>query len=454
MIARLERINPLVRLAAGAVIVLALLVLGVRFGAVVNLGGGRGTLSVSDAEQCLRRGGNIYFNVTFGSEEYLRRLGEWETAEARERTSQAFVVSANTHVGTIRELSLDGRIFLVSDGVTYPAAGRVESSSTHHNTYLVFFPRFDMEGKPLFEKESGSFDIVIRDIEFPERRFTFRHPLPVVTGSSGMTPGRLLMLAGSVMAALLVACTPCLVGSLTVGSMAIGTAGSLAGRSDELVAAARKRIVRGALLNIGALVVVYLLVALAIGAFKWQVEDLRPAELVGGLILLLVGLSFVRHWRPVARVEGAVLRSLAWIHPFFGRYVRPADEVLGSGNSSAMGASLAMVCSVAGAPTLSTAIILPVMVYAGLTNIYWAMLILLAYLIVVALPFFLIAVGLGEWLLNVSIRWRRRLLVANGFLLITLGLVLFVSPTWLAGVLSTPARVVVRPFTLIFRLGG
>jgi len=450
---QLERVNPLVKLVVGAFMVIVLLVLGMRFGSIVTSGRGKGTLSVSDAEECLRKGGNIYFNITFGHEEYLKRIGEWEAAEARARTSQAFVINANTHVGTIEELSLDGRIFLVSDGIRYPAAGKVLRSTTHHNTYLVFFPRLDMKGKPLFEKESGSFDIVIRDIEFPERRFTFRHPLPGTTEASDRSIGRLLMLAGSVMAALIVACTPCLVGSLTVGSLATGTAGSLAGGKSS-VAAARRRIVRGALGTIGTLVVSYLLVVLVIGAFKWQVESLRPAELVGGLVLLVIGLSFLRHWGPTARLEGVIFRSLARVLPFFARYVRQADEVLGSGGSMAMGASLAMVCSVAGAPTLSIAVILPVMVYAGLTDIYWALVVLLVYLIVVAVPFFLIAAGLGEWLLGVSLRWRQRLLVANGFLLIGLGLFLFLNPKVLVGALSMPARAVVKPLMLIFRLSG
>lgn len=453
MMTRLEQLNPLVKLSIGSFIVLALLVLGLRFGSVVSLGGGKGTLSVSDAEQCLRKGGNIYFNVTFGNEEYLKRYGEWETAELRQRSSQAFIVSANAHVGTISDISLDGKIFLVNDGVKYPAAGGVLESTTHHNTYLVFFPRQDMEGKAIFEKETGSFDILIKDIEFPDRVFTFRHPLPGA-GPPVFDFKRLMMLGGSVMAALLVACTPCLVGSLSVGSMATGTAGSLAGGDKDAVATARKRIVKGAVLNISALVVTYLLVALVIGAFKWDAEDLRPVEFVGGVILLVIGLSFLRGWGPVARLERAVRRLVAGIHPALARYAREGDDALSSPGSSAMGASLALVCSVAGAPTLSTAIILPVMVYAGITDIYWALVLLLAYLLVVALPFFLIAVGLGEWLLNASIQWRHRLLVANGFLLLGLGVLLFFSPTALAGALSVPARLVVKPFMLIFQLVG
>jgi hypothetical protein len=115
-----------------------------------------------------------------------------------------------------------------------------------------------------------------------------------------------------------------------------------------------------------------------------------------------------------------------------------------------MGVSLAMVCSVAGAPTLTTAIIFPVMIYAGLNDIYWSLLILLTYLVVTAVPFLLIAMGLGEALLNISMRLRHRLLIANAFLLIGLGAMLLLSPETVAGVLSAPARLIVEPMSWIF----
>lgn len=451
MFGRLARLNPIAKLVTGSVIVIVLLVVGIRYGSAVSVAGG-GTLSVSDAEECLIKGGNIYFNVTFGNEEYLKRFGDWETAQARMATSRAFIISVNTHVGTIKDIDLDGKIFLLSDGVTYPAAGNVLGSTTHHNTYLAFFPSLDMEGEPLFERDNGTFDIIINDIEFPERIFTFRHPLPGAT--SDLDFPRLLMLAGSVMAALLVACTPCLVGSMTVGSLATGTAGSIGEADPAAMARARRRIARSALLNMTTLVVTYLLVAFVVNAFKLETTDLRPVELVGGLILLVIGYAFVRNWGPIVRAENAVLRLLAGIHPRFAEHADRARDPLTSRGSSAMGASLAMVCSVAGAPTLSTAIILPVMVYAGLTDIYFALILLTVYLIVVAVPFFLIAVGLGEALLNASIQWRNRLLIGNGFLLLSLGLLLFVSPTTVAGAVSTPARMVVRPFMLVFELVG
>jgi hypothetical protein len=75
---------------------------------------------------------------------------------------------------------------------------------------------------------------------------------------------------------------------------------------------------------------------------------------------------------------------------------------------------------------------------------------LLAYLVVTAVPFFLIAIGLGEYLYNISFKLRNRLLVANAFVLIGLGAMLIISPEGVAGVLSYPARLILDPLSLLF----
>ena len=90
------------------------------------------------------------------------------------------------------------------------------------------------------------------------------------------------------------------------------------------------------------------------------------------------------------------------------------------------------------------------MIYAGLNDIYWSLIILLAYLIVTAVPFLLIATGLGEALLNISLRLRHQLLIANAILLIGLGTMLLVSPEGVANVLSVPARLIVEPMSWLF----
>lgn len=448
----LNQVHPVLKLGIGIAIVLVLLLIGYRLGSGVSLGSTGGTVSVSDAEVCLRRGSTIYFTAILGTEEYLKKLGVWEEAALRFRTAQAFVLNATAHVGTIRELALDNKVFLAADGIRYPSVGQVLGLTTHHDTYLVFFPRYDMQGKPLFERESGTFDLVIElgeevDPILPQRVLTFRHPLPKV-GVARSDFTRVLMLIGATLAALLLTCTPCLVGSLMVGSLTMGAAvsGQPSAVSGQQI---RAEMMRKTLYYLAALIIAYLTVAMVVNIYNLQAESLRPVEMFGGVLLLLMGLNFLRSWRPVGRL-------VAWSRSQVVSLVRLQDYQttgladFGSESSSAMGASLAMVCSVAGAPTLSTAIILPVMIYAGLSDLSWAFLVLLIYLLISAVPFFLIAVGLGEFLLTASLRLRHILLVANGFLLVGLGLLLILSPQAVADTLSAPARFLLAPFRWLF----
>ncbi len=336
------------------------------------------------------------------------------------------------------------------EGIRYPTVGRAIASTTHHDTYLVFLPRYDHDGRPIFEQKEGYFQILIEGVDIPaERVFRFNLPLPL-SGGRDVDLARMLMLMGAAMAAMLLTCTPCLVGSLTVGSLTMGTAwGS---KSEAAARKVRAEMIKKTLYYLTALVVAYAAVAVAASAFDISVEDIRPAEVMGGVLLVIVGLGFLRSWQPVIWLENMAVKLVVRIFPGFKEFTTDAapEPVFGPGSSSAMGASLAMVCSVAGAPTLTTAIIFPVMIYAGLNDIYWSLLILLAYLIITAVPFLLIAMGLGEALLNISMRFRHRLLIANAFLLIGLGAMLLLSPESVADVLSVPARLIVEPMSWLF----
>ena len=445
------KLSPLAKLGIGIALVVLLLIIGYRFGgAGVSDRDQGGTINVSDAEVCLRAGGTIYFNVTYGTETYLRKIGLWEEAEPKLKFSQPFVFSASTHVGTIIDLDLEGKVFLEFDGVRYPAVGNGIASTTHHNTWLVFLPKFDMMGEPIFDKETGSFEINIEGVDIPDHRvFLFNFPLPLASGTQ-ISSERILMLVGATMAAMLLTCTPCLVGSLTVGSMAMGTVwGFEQEKSAEII---RKRMIRQTLYYLAALVVGYAAVAIAASAYDISLEDIRPIEVMGGVLLVIVGLVFLRSWKPIIILENAIVRLVVKVFPSFSKFTTDDEPqaTIGSSSSTAMGASLAMVCSVAGAPTLTTAIIFPVMIFAGLNNIYWSLSILLLYLVVTAIPFFFIAIGLGEFLYSLSVRLRNKLLVANAFVLIALGAMLIISPEGVAGVLSYPARLVLDPLSILF----
>jgi hypothetical protein len=448
---RINNLKPLTKLSIGSLIVIILLVIGYKFGgAGVSGQKNQGTISVSDAEVCLKAGGTIYFNVTYGSDTYLKKIGFWEQAQSKLKYSQAFVLNASTHVGTIQDLDIEGKVFLRFDGITYPAVGDAFASTTHHNTWLIFLPKFDMVGDPIFDLPEGQFEIVIDGVDIPDHRvFTFLLPLPIAGGQQ-LTFSRILMILGATMAAMLLTCTPCLVGSLTVGSLAMGSAwgSGTENPTNEI----RKNLVKQTTYYLIALVVSYAAVAIAASAFKVTLDDIRPIEIMGGVLLMIVGITFLREWKPVAWIENRIAKLIVKTIPSFSQFVtdESPEQGLESNSSTAMGASLAMVCSVAGAPTLTTAIILPVLIFAGLNDIYWSLLILLIYLVITALPFFLISVGLGEYLLSLSFSMRKKLMIGNAFVLFGLGVMLIVSPEAMAGILSAPARMIIEPLSYLF----
>lgn len=451
MLQALNKLNPINKVILGAAIVVALLIVGYRYGGTgITDSSKGGSISVSDAEVCLKAGGTIYFNVTYGTETYLKKVGLWDQAEEKLRYSQPFIFNAGTHVGTIRDLNLDGKIFLEYDGIRYPTVGQAVASSTHHDTWLVFLPKFDMVGDPIFENTTGSFTIWIEGVDIPAvRELVFNFPLPIA-GGQGVGPRQMLMIVGATMAAMLLICTPCLVGSLTVGSLAMGSAwGDEEAYSAQEI---RKKLIKQTAYYLLALVIGYAAIAIAASAFKVSLEDIRPIEIMGGVLLSILGIGFLRTWKPIIWLENLFVAAILKVFPGFRKYVTDEEPEAGmvSMSSSAMGASLAMVCSVAGAPTLTTAIILPVVIFAGLNDLYWSILILLAYLLITALPFFLISVGLGEYLLNLSLAWRHKLLVANGFVLLALGIMLVFSPEGVAGILSAPARLILEPLSLLY----
>lgn len=447
----LSKLNPIYKLAIGSAIIIALLVIGYRFGGKgISGSGDRGTISVSDAEVCLRAGGTIYFTVTYGTETYLQKLGLWEDAQPKLRYSQPFVLNASTHVGTIRDLSLEGKIFLVAEDIRYPTVGQPIASSTHHDTWLVFLPKFDMDGEPIFDRDTGSFTIFIEGVDIPAvREFTFNYPLPIANGQM-VEPAQLLMIIGATMAAMLLTCTPCLVGSLTVGSFAMGSAWG--DDTEDTAKEIRAKLVKQTVYYLIALIIGYAAVAIAASAFNVTLEDIRPIEVMGGALLVILGASFLRSWQPVIWMENQFVKGILRVFPSFRQFVTAEESEPGLMplSSSAMGASLAMVCSVAGAPTLTTAIILPVVIFAGLNDIYWSLLILFIYLVITALPFYLISVGLGEFLMKLSMAWRHKLLIANGFVLVALGAMLILSPEAVASVLSAPARLIIEPLSFIY----
>lgn len=431
--------SPLKKLLLGSGLIASIMIFGfIVGGGAVKYSDEEGSISVSDLYFCIGRS-NIYFVVTLGTEDYLKTLGLWEEVKSKLRMAQPFVITANTHVGTIRDLRLDDRVFLRSDGVEYPSLGKPVSLTTHHNTYIVFFPKYDMYGKPLFEREEGKFEVIIRGVDIEERVFTFYHPLPIAKERS-LDVVKVMMLVTVAIAGLSLACSPCLLGAMTVGSVAV--ASSHGPKSSYVRARIRNTILKNTLYFLLALIASYLAIAIVTNVLGIRVERLRPVEAAGGFILLVFGLAFLRLWGPVAMVENKVASLVTSRYPKFSKYVSEdiPNSSLDPKLSSTIGSCLSLVCSTAGAPTLSTSIVLPLMVYAGLTGIEWSFLILVIYLIAVSVPFILVTVGLGEFLITHAHKAINKVLIIDGFLLVVVGILLLLGPSTVLDALSSLIR--------------
>ena len=412
-------------------------------GSGVNFSSDAKTVSVSDLYFCLGRS-NIYFVVTLGTEEYLTTLGLWDDVENKLSFSQPFVINANTHIGSIRDLKLDNNLFLVIDGVQYPHVGSAEAVSSHHNTYLVFFPKYDMEGNPLFERNTGNFEIIIENIDF-ERHYIFKYPLPILTNlsnSESLTSARILMLITAAFAGIMIACSPCLIGAMAVGSLTI--ASTVDSNNKSVKSKIRSKLIKNTLYFLISLVVSYMLIAIVIAVFKIDIASLRPIETLGGAILLIFGLYFLRVWKPVIKLEIIIYTLISKIHPNIKKYMRnkKTDFTLNPKSASTIGSTLSLVCSTAGAPTLSLSVVLPLMIYAGLSGLQWSFLIILIYLISVSIPFLLLTIGLGELILSKISQILNPILIINAFLLIGLGILLLGGLEFIFNLLSIIIRLI------------
>ncbi|MBI4497038.1 MAG: sulfite exporter TauE/SafE family protein [Chloroflexi bacterium] len=310
------RRHPLALLAAGTVALAALLVGGYQASAALGLGEETGVITSSDAEDCIRQNCSVHFTATMLTQQAAERMGLWQDVAPRMKTAQAFVIGANTHAGSIESLALDGKLFLRVSETTYPAVGQPLQVSTHHNSYLVFFPRYDMYGHALFGPQGdqaathqhgpevshgeaqgrdgvgpAQFDIIIKEVGdgLPQHTLPFRATAPI----SGLTWATMLGLLGGFLASM----WPCLF-QLTAYFIP-----SLAGMSMQqahdpaAVAALRGRVIRTALYFGLGIVIVYTAAGALAGYAAQSLQGTpifetlrRPLAIGAGLFVIAMAL--------------------------------------------------------------------------------------------------------------------------------------------------------------------
>jgi len=208
---------------------------------------------------------DVFVDVTYATPQFVKRVKlEPYVAQYQDR-AQPFLIGINTHVGTIADLDLRGKVLVEdSHGDRYPSLGTPVVLSEHHNMYLLVFPLVDNNGRRIFTADRRQFKLIVRGVgNTPER--TFEWKLPVVETEPVRTVASTLMLVLGVVGALMVILSPCAIELTTyyAGIIAgVVSSAALAEKTTRIPAPVRGRILR----NLAAFVCGFTVLYMASGA--------------------------------------------------------------------------------------------------------------------------------------------------------------------------------------------
>lgn len=421
--------------------------------------GNSGTARQSDASTVSLS--DVYLDVTYATPEFVKRVKLEPYMAQYQNRAQAFLVGINTHVGTIADLDLKGKVLLEdSNGDRYPSMGTPVVLSEHHNMYLLVFPLVDNYGKAIFAKDRGHFRLVANGVGKTTERI-FEWKLPVIETAPAKTLAGTLMLVLGVVGALLVILSPCAIELTTyyTGIIAgVVSSAAIAEKTSRIPAAVRGKILK----NLGAFVLGFTVLYMASGAtvaFMGQNLIGMQEKLKNGATLMEVicgtppeeyaaaavtpeptaksahanhGPGF-GNWTKYANWLGAsfliyfALKSVGvlkrggqcfvWLGQF-GRKLRlgiawlvglisqkraaiiraPAFSMRQPENITPANSFCAgLGLSVSCLTCMGGAILYPLLIFVGTSTWYWGALILGTYSIALALPMAAIAVAVGNW---------------------------------------------------------
>jgi cytochrome c biogenesis protein CcdA len=208
---------------------------------------------------------DVFVDATYATPEFVKRVKLQPYLQQWENRAQPFLIGINTHVGTIADLDLRGRVLLEdSHGDRFPSLGTPVVLSEHHNMYLLVFPLVDNNGKAIFAPSRGHFRLVINGVGKTAERI-FEWQLPVTERAPVRTVANTLMLVLSVIGALMVILSPCAIELTSYYTGIIGgvvSSAALAERGSRMPAGVRVRILQ----NLGAFVAGFTVLYMASGA--------------------------------------------------------------------------------------------------------------------------------------------------------------------------------------------
>jgi cytochrome c biogenesis protein CcdA len=247
---------------SGVLLLLAVFIVGIYVVPKLQAGS-PATARQSDASRVTLS--DVFVDATYATPEFIKRVKLQPYLQQWENRAQPFLIGINTHVGTIADLDLRGKILLEdSNGDRFPSLGTPVVLSEHHNMYLLVFPLVDNNGKAIFAPSRGHFRLIANGVgKTPERIFEWR--LPVREPAPVRNVASTLMLVLSVIGALMVILSPCAIEltSYYTGIIAgVVSSAALAERGSRMPAGVRLRILQ----NLGAFVAGFTVLYMASGA--------------------------------------------------------------------------------------------------------------------------------------------------------------------------------------------
>src|SRR5262249_46545771 len=208
---------------------------------------------------------DVFVGATYATPEFVKRVNLQPYLQQWENRAQPFLIGINTHVGTIADLDLRGKILLEdSNGDRFPSLGTPVVLSEHHNMYLMVFPLVDNNGKAIFAPSRGHFKLIVNGVGKTGER-VFEWKLPVREPAPVRNVASTLMLVLSVIGALMVILSPCAIEltSYYTGIIAgVVSSAALAERGSRMPAGVRARILQ----NLSAFVAGFTVLYMASGA--------------------------------------------------------------------------------------------------------------------------------------------------------------------------------------------
>jgi cytochrome c biogenesis protein CcdA len=403
---------------------------------------------------------DVYVDVTYATPQFVKRVKLESYVAQYQNRAQPFLIGINTHVGTIADLDLRGKVLVEdSNGERFPSLGTPVVLSEHHNMYLLVFPLVDNNGKRIFTSDRKHFRLIVRDVGKTAER-TFDWKLPVVEPEPVRTLASTLMLALGVVGALMVILSPCAIELTTyyTGIIAgVVSSAALAEKSNRLPAAVRARILR----NLAAFVLGFTVLYMASGAtvalmgqqlMQLQSQFAKTGKLgdplcgpelnevqEGPVMAHTAGGTHANHgpgfgeWTRYANWAGSAflvffaLKSVGVLRPGgrcfiwmaqWGRKFRtclaavvglasekhaniiraPAASIRQPGNITPLNSFCAgLGLSVSCLTCMGGAILYPLLIFVGTSTWYWGALILGTYSLALAAPMAAIAVAVGNY---------------------------------------------------------